>query len=209
MKTQIFIATIILIALAGCASTGDVVLRSDPSQADVYVVDIKTGQSATLGKTPLTFSKKIPEGKNSEILQLRVEKEGFEPKYTSVATFGAETAFVDLTLSSVLDTKTNVRKAFEENRRLLTDANRLAAGKRFSEALTRVEKILESDPRNDEALAAKGSIQFLMKDYEGALASWKKSLEINPSNDEVRAAVVDLNLSLKAKKRSPANTEGN
>jgi Flp pilus assembly protein TadD len=90
----------------------------------------------------------------------------------------------------------------------MIEANRLAAAKRFSEALVRVEKVLETDPKNDEAYAAKGSLMYLMKDYEGAQGAWRKALELNPSNDMVRASLVDLNLNMDAPNRSPAGAEG-
>jgi hypothetical protein len=195
-----------LIFLAGCASSGTVVVRTDPPDAKVFMVDIKSGQNSLLGSSPLTFKKNIDEAKGAEVLHLRLEKEGFESKFTSVATISDETTFLDVKLSTTLSANNEVRKAFEVNRQLMNEAARLAAGKRFSEALVRIEKVLEVDPKNDEAYAAKGSLMFLMKDYEGAQSAWRKSLEINPSNDVVRAALVDLNISMDTSKRVPAQT---
>lgn len=191
----------------GCSTVGKVVLNTDPPQSQVYLVDVNTGQVALLGETPMAFSKNLPEGKGAEVLQLKIEKEGFETKYTSVASFGDETTYLDLKMGSLLDANNNLRKAFETNRQLMTDANRLAASRRFSEALTRVERVIEGDPKNDEAWAAKGSLLYLMKDYDGALNSWKKSLEMNPNNESVRASILDLNMSLKHK-REPAQAGG-
>ena len=194
--------------LVACATSGTVVVRSNPPDANVFMFDSNTGQSSLLGKTPVTFSKELAEEKHSDIFQLRIEKEGYESKFTSVAAFSRETTYVDLQLSSSLAVNNDLKKAFELNRQLMQEANRLASSKRFSEALTRVEKVLETDPKNDDAQAAKGSLLYLMKDFEGAQNAWKKALENNPSNEMVRSSLIDLNLSLEGPKRSPANKGG-
>jgi tetratricopeptide (TPR) repeat protein len=193
------------LALASCASTGSVIIESNPIDANVFWLDTKSGQSSLIGKTPLTFSKDLAKEKGSDVFQLKIEKEGFESKHTSVASFGHETTFLNIQLSSVHSANAELKKAFEVNRELLSEATRLASVKRFSEALSRVEKILQTDPKNDEAHAAKGSLLYLMKDYDGAETSWKKSLEINPANDIVRASIVDLHLTVEsAADRMPA-----
>lgn len=189
----------------GCATYGTVVVRSNPPEANVYMFDLKTGQNALLGKTPMTFSKKVAADKSADVIQLRIEKDGFESKYASVATLGKQTTYIDIRMSSAISANADLRKAFEVNRQLIMEANRLAASRRFSEALARVEKVLEVDPKNDEAHAAKGSLMYLMKDYEGAQVAWKKALELNPSNDAVRASLVDLNIGLDSPNRSPSS----
>lgn len=193
------------IGLAGCASTGTVVVRSSPPDAQVYFVDPQSGQNALIGKTPLTFDRAQKAQKGSEVIQLRIEKEGYEPKYAAVASFGGETTFVDAQLASVGVAKGEVRQAFEMSRTLLSEANRLVLGKRFSEGLVRVEKVLEMDPKNFEAHAAKGSILYLMRDYDGARQSWSRALELNPGYETVRASLIELNL--KNSERSPAQEE--
>ncbi|NJL24586.1 MAG: hypothetical protein HC902_05060 [Calothrix sp. SM1_5_4] len=51
--------SLILLFQLGCATHGTVVVRTDPPEATVYLFDLKSGQNALLGKTPLTFSKKV------------------------------------------------------------------------------------------------------------------------------------------------------
>jgi Flp pilus assembly protein TadD len=81
-------------------------------------------------------------------------------------------------------------------------------GQRYSEALARVEKVIELDPRSAEALAAKGSILFLMRDFEGARDSWTRSLELNPSQASVREALLDLNIQLNVSRAPASNSSG-
>jgi tetratricopeptide (TPR) repeat protein len=186
-----------------CASTSQVIVRSQPVDATVYFVDTKTGQNAFLGKTPLTIEKENYQ-QQGEVIQLRVEKDGFEPKYTAVASFGGQTTFLDIRLNTVSQGKSEMRQAFEASRVLLAEANRLVIIKRFSEALSKVEKILEMDPKNADAYSAKGSILYLMKDFDGAEQSWTRALELNPSLQQVRTAIIDLNLN--RPDRNPAST---
>jgi tetratricopeptide (TPR) repeat protein len=190
--------------LVGCASTGSVVVRSEPPAAKVFYIDMESGQAALIGETPLSFDRK-DQAKGKDVIQLRVEKEGFQSAYSAVASFAEQTTFVDLKLATIQSAKAEVQQAFNAARSLLVEANRLVLGQRFSEALARVEKVIELDPRNAEALAAKGSILFLMRDFEGAQVSWTRSLELNPSQAHVREALLDLNVQLNVN-RTPAAT---
>jgi tetratricopeptide (TPR) repeat protein len=192
-----------VISVSGCTSTSSVVIRSEPASAKVFYLDSDTGQSALIGETPLSFDR-AEHAKGKDVIQLRVEKEGFQSAYSAVASFSNQTTFVDLKLASIQNAREDIQKAFEAARTLLGEANRLVLDQRFSEALARVEKVIELDPKNAEALAAKGSILFLMKDLEGARNSWTRSLELNPSQGSVREALLDLNVQMNAN-RAPAS----
>jgi hypothetical protein len=202
-----FLALLLLIPLFfACSTTSKVVVRSEPIDAKVYLVDTSTGQNALIGNTPISFDRGNKSKDGKDVLQLRVEKDGFEPRYTAIAAFGGETTFVDVKLNSLSVANEEIRKSFELSRSLLLEANRLVMAKRFSEALTRTEKILELDPKNADAHAAKGSILYLMKDNDGARQAWTRALEINPSFEGVRSSLIDL--SLQDVDRSPASNGG-
>jgi tetratricopeptide (TPR) repeat protein len=208
-KNKLKLINILLLSffVQSCVSKGTVVVESNPQAANVFWIDRNTGTTSLLGQTPLTFSKNLAKDKNADIFELKFEKEGYESKLTSVASLGQETTFLNVQLSSTLSANSELRKSFELNRQLLAEATRLATNKRFSEALVRVEKILETDPKNDEALAAKGSLHYLMKDYENAELAWKKSLDLNPSNESVRSSIVDLKISIDSAQRLPAGSQ--
>jgi len=131
----------------------------------------------------LSFERSTYAKAGKDVIQVRIEKEGFEPKYSAVASFGGETTFLDLKLNTIEVAKSEIRQSFELSRSMMVDANRLVVGKRFGEALTKVEKVIEIDPKNADAHAAKGSILFLMKDFEGA-----------SHFESVRSSLIDLNL---------------
>jgi tetratricopeptide (TPR) repeat protein len=189
-----------------CASTGSVVVRSQPPAAKVFYVDMVSGQSALIGETPLTFDRKT-HANGRDVIQLRVEKEGYQSTYSAVASFSGETTFVDVKLPTVQSAKAEVQQAFEASRSLLAEANRLVLSQRYSEALARVEKVIELDPRSADGLAARGSILYLMKDLDGARDAWTRSLELNPSQASVRESLLDLSVQLNVN-RSPAAAAG-
>lgn len=207
IKTLI-VAVLPAALLAGCASTGTVVVRSEPSDAQVFMIDSRSGQSSLLGRTPLTVEKNLADDQNGQIFQLKIEKEGYEAKTAAVAGFSKETTFVDIKLNSLATVSNEIKKSFEQNRALLSEAIRLASASRFAEALARIEKILEVDPKNDEVMAAKGSLFYLMKDYDSAQAAWMKALEFNPNNDSVRSSLVDLKIQIDGTNGLDENKEG-
>lgn len=181
-------------AFVACASTSEVVVKSDPNDSAVYLIDPKTGKDALIGKTPLTFSRNEYAKTNGDVLQLRVDKEGYESKYTAIASFPGQTTFVDIKLNNITSGKAEVREAFEASRLLTSEANNLLLQKRYSEALGKVDKILSLDPKNANAFAARGSILYLMKDYEHAEQAWIKALELDPSLESVRSSLLELNM---------------
>jgi hypothetical protein len=191
-KSLNFIAVASTLILLSCTTPGKVVVRSKPESASVYFLDGKSGQSALVGKTPLTFDRSTAKQDGNDLIQLRIEKDGFEPRYAAVTAFGQETTFLDLTLQQPMIAKGEVRAAFEESRKLMEETNRLLLNKRYSEALMSVEKMLQLDPKNAEAHAAKGSVLYLMKDYDGASSSWTHALELNPAFDNVRESLIHL-----------------
>jgi len=206
-KLTVPLSTAVALVLVGCASTGSVVVRSEPPAAKVFFVDLDSGQSALIGETPLTFERN-EHSKGRDVIQLRIEKEGFQSTYSAVASFQSETTFVDVKLPTLLNSKAEVQQAFDASRTLLVEANRLALAQRFSEALARVEKVIELDPRSADAFAAKGSILYLMRDFEGARNSWTRSLEMNPSQSSVREAILDLSIQLNGSStRMPASSQ--
>jgi hypothetical protein len=193
---------VLCFCLLSCSSSGSVVVRSEPANAQVYVVDSASGQSALIGQTPLTFSRIEKATKGSDIIQLRVEKDGFQARTPAVASFGGGTTFLDVELIPAVVARGEVRESFEKARQYLGNANRLVLSKRYADALGEIEKVIELDPKNTEALAAKGSILYLMKDFDGAATSWSRALELNPNFDTVRSALIDLNM--EGKTRTPA-----
>lgn len=185
--------SIVFLAVVSCSSSGEVVVRSEPTDAQVYIVDPKTGQNALLGQTPVSFSKAERASKDSEVILLRIEKEGYQARSPSVSAFGGGTSFLDIKLMPAGVAKNEIRDSFEKARQHIVMMQRMVVANRYSDALVEVEKVIELDPKNIEAYAAKGSIHYLMKDIESARFAWSKALELNPNYESVRSSLMELN----------------
>jgi tetratricopeptide (TPR) repeat protein len=202
MKLEHLLFTACAVCLAACASSGVVVVRTMPEGSNVFVIDPKSGQGALIGQSPMSFRRQERTTKGSDVIQLRIEKDGFQSKTPSVAAFGGGTTYLDVELAPVVVAKGEIRDSFEKVRAHMSNTQRLVVTNRYTEALGEAEKVIELDPKNVEAYAAKGSILFLMKDTEGARTAWSKALELNPGYESVRNSLIELNM--ESSERRPA-----
>lgn len=190
----------------GGSSGGDVVIRSTPDRAQVFAIDFKTGNETLVGQTPLTFQKEKYSQEGSEVIQLRIEQEGYQSKAPSIATYSQGTVYLDVKLSPVSIAKKEIRDSFEKMRTHRISMNQLIMANRYADALGDAEAMIALDPQNAETFASKGSILFLMKDFTGAEQAWSKALELNPSYDSVRDSLIRLKLD--KGNRLPSSKEG-
>jgi hypothetical protein len=202
MKSLRIFAVIVPALLGACSSTGSVVVRSTPLGAKVFVVSPKSGQAALIGQTPLSFSRSEHMAKGSDVIQLRIEKDGFQARTPAVAAFGGKTTYLDVELAPLSVAKSEIRDSFEQVRAAMSNMNRLVHAQRYLDALSEVDRVIALDPKNAEAHAARGSVLYLMKDREGAARAWEKALELNPGYDSVRSSLIELNLDMR--NREPA-----
>jgi len=83
------------------------------------------------------------------------------------------------------NTNQSYRDYYENKiRKLNTDignANRSISDKRFDDAITAFDKILNEAPNLSSALSGKGKAHYYKKEYEEAIIYFEKSLDIDPS----------------------------
>ena len=68
---------------------------------------------------------------------------------------------------------------------LLALANEYYAGEQYADAGNWLDKVLALDPKNVEALLARGAVSFNLNDLASAETTWKKVVVIAPKNSEV------------------------
>lgn len=173
--------------LVGCAST--YVLESEPSGAQVSLKQ-KEGLVA-LGQTPLDFSaSQLPEDQN---FVLEFKKPGFETR--SIEIMPIKQSRTELTVK--LDTAADVKQANElaHSRKLITEIfniQELVFRRKFVDALTEIKELEKKESKLPELFVLKGSIYFLMNDFEQAKESWKQALQLDPSLASIRMRIADL-----------------
>ena len=69
----------------------------------------------------------------------------------------------------------------------LQEAQRLFSERRYEQALAEINKSVDAAPNMALAYAVRGSIYYMLRQYQDAKVSWEKALELDPSMDNVRA----------------------
>lgn len=192
---------------AGCSTK--FVVKSEPSQAEVYVkVPGRTGDDRkSLGKTPLELSPSEvrdiagEELLSGQYLDITVEKPDYQPERLAVPAtrFGTMVTELDVKLKPG---EAEERVAVEIIQGLMT-AQRAATNKEFDRANVELDKILSKYPRFTRALAMKGAIFFVRKDYDESRRWYEKALLTDPQDRDAIDMVTRIK-DLKEGRRSPA-----
>lgn len=179
---------ILIFMLASCAQK--FVVKSDPPEASVYFVDVKSGDKKPIGKTPLEMPaedvKKAVEGMPSpgEFYTVVVEKNGYETQ-----TFSLPTAQYT-TLVTSLDVKLKegvVQKELKLAKTILDQmflAQKFALKSQFERAHIEIDKVVTQFPNFSRALTMRASIYFAQKNYSESLRWFEEALKIEPTLDE-------------------------
>ena len=69
----------------------------------------------------------------------------------------------------------------------LQEAQNLFSERRYLQALSEINKSVETAPNMALAYAVRGSIYYMLREFPEAKLSWEKALELDPSMDNVRA----------------------
>ncbi len=169
--------TLALASFSACSSA--FIVKSDPLQADVFVLDPVSGVKKAIGKTPLELAPSaIREAAGEAVLagecfSVIIEKKDYVSEKILVPSsrFG--------TLATVLDVK--LKKGENEKEQFLAQdaldhlflARSMALKKEYQRAQVEVDKVLTTFPAFPRALAMRASIYYM----EGKLADSQKWYE--------------------------------
>lgn len=179
---------IFLVLTTSCSSKFVVV--SDPPQAEVFVVDAKTGEKKTIGKTPIEMPvedvKKTVANQPTagEFYNILVEKPGFETQTFNVPS-GQFT-----TLITSLDVKLKEGKSQAEFRlakEILDNiflAQRFANLSQFERAHIELDKVINQFPTFSRALSMRASVFYAQKNYQESLKWYEQALAYDPNLEE-------------------------
>jgi len=183
-----FLYFFVLILTFGCSTK--FVVKSEPPEANVYFLDVKTGEKKSIGKTPLEMPaedvKKAVENMPTagEFYTVVVEKNGFETQ-----TFSLPTAQYT-TLVTALDVKLkegNVQRELKLAKSILDQmflAQKFALKNQFERAHIELDKIIEQFPSFSKALSMRASVYFAQKNYPESLRWFEESLRLEPTSEE-------------------------
>ena len=190
MTVQIRFFPAVLLSLAACVGcSSKFVVKSEPLQADVFVVDGK-GTKKPLGKTPLEMPaeevrKAMDDAPTTgEFYTVTVEKQGFDTQTFNipVSKFTTMVTALDVKLSEGV-TQKELRLAKEILDHLFL-AQKFALSSQFERAQIEIDKILTPFPTFSRALSMKASIYFAQKNYRESLKYYEEALKNDPDLDE-------------------------
>lgn len=193
MRPSCVISLLILAAgsatFAGCASS--FVVKSDPTQAEVFVEDPRSGVRKSLGKTPIemkTALLKETVGENvlsGEFFTVSVEKKDFQTlKFSIPATrFGTLVTQLDAKLKAGPDPAKEERLASDILNRLFL-AQKMALSQQYERAQAELDKLLGEFPDFPRALSMRASIYYMQKNFIESLKWYELALKADPQMEE-------------------------
>jgi tetratricopeptide (TPR) repeat protein len=179
--SMIFFAT-------GC-SHQRISIKTRPENADVYLRANDRSPLIKIGQTPLQVSeaelrsKYGIDSRNNSFCEFVVEKENYASQniFVPFSSFGQSNAEIIISLKKF--SEANLKTA-DKLIQFLLNSQKFAQEGDFDRALKEVDKTIEINANFKWALAMRGAIYYLKKDYSESLNWYQKALEIDPGFED-------------------------
>ncbi|MEY4066099.1 MAG: hypothetical protein RIR26_2307 [Pseudomonadota bacterium] len=187
-----------VLQVAGCASLK---VSSQPSGAEVYLIESNNSEPKMLGKTPLegSVSEMVKSSAGGPVVvQLRLT--GYLPQSFLVPSLGGQYS-VDAKMernlfASYEDINKIVRLSFLAERQILQ--------KQYEEVLKTADRLQAINENVSLIYQIKGTVQFIQGKMNESRMSLMRVLELDPDNAEVRSMLTNVENKLGFKAELPA-----
>lgn len=180
MQRILFILLIILTSASALAEK--IEIKSNPEEAEIFVLSDDSSAPQKIGKTPLkqdlkelikTYVKK-----NTFILELR--KDGYEP-YRILFT---KTSNLDVELSVNMEVSRDIQTIKKHDLLMveLFDVQKMIRSKNFVDAMNKLNDLEKRYPHFSIIAELKATTYYMQKDVEKALSYYRKSFALNADN---------------------------
>ncbi len=185
---------LVMLLVSSCASK--FVIKSEPSEAEVYAKTTGREEKISLGKTPLEISQEELQKKaqvtssSGDFFELIVEKKDFLPERMLVpaSRMGAKETIILAKLKPGKEESQIAQKLLQN----LFNAQKFANLREFTRAHEEVDKALAIDSEFTRGVSFKASIYFIQKEYTESLKWFEKALALDPNFDDANKMVVYL-----------------
>ena len=159
-------------------------LTSNPSSADVFVINTTDNKRVKIGRTPFEISMQevVTNFSESQVFLIEVVKEGYEDYRVMVGQVGSNQVDLTINLSpvkTVLEQKTT-----DELMAQLFDIQRQIRTKDYSNAIDRLTALDKKFPNYSIISELIGSAYYLDQKFKEALSYYRKAFSINPENKD-------------------------
>jgi len=174
-------------ALLYCASTtraAELILESEPSEAEVMVKKLSGGQLKRIGKSPLTIDigKIVSTFTQEDTFVLEVNKRGYEPKrYILSRLIGAD---IKINVVLDLDNDLELMRQFDATAAVLFESLRKIRKKSYDSAIELLSEEAKKFPHLSIIPEMQGSAAYLKKDLNKASDYYTKAISTNPKNTD-------------------------
>jgi tetratricopeptide (TPR) repeat protein len=173
---------LLMIALPSYVWAEKIEIKSNPEEAEIFILSDEGTQPQKIGKTP--FKQDLKEliqtyvKKNNFVFELR--KEGYEP-YRVLFT---KTSNLDVELAVNLEVSREIKTIKRHDMLMveLFDVQKLIRGKNFPDAMNKLNLLEKDYPHFSIIAELKGTTYYMMKDVEKALSYYRKSFALNSDN---------------------------
>ena len=181
MKNLFFIMTFLIPSICFSKTLS---MKSNPSEADVFVVNTTTNKRVKIGKTPFEMEMQeiVINFAGSEVFLLEVEKNGYENYRVMIGQVGSNQ--VDLTVN-MNPVKTIIeQKDTDDLIAQLFDIQRQIRTKDYSSAINRLVDLEKKYPNYSIIAELIGSAYYLDQKFKEALGYYRKAFSVNPENKD-------------------------
>jgi hypothetical protein len=171
--------------LSSCSSK--FIVRSDPPQADVSIIDSRSGEKKVIGKTPLEMSM-------SDLAYVATDPAGFMTVEVATKGFITEKFFLPKSKFGTLVSELEVKmkpgddpKQFQMAKQVLDSlflSQKYANSGQYPRALEEVDRVLDVFPEFARGLSLKASILFLMKKFDESTDFYQRAIKIDPQQED-------------------------
>lgn len=157
-------------------------IKSNPEEAEIYVLSDESATAQKIGKTP--YKQDLKEliqtyvKKNNFVIELR--KDGYE-SYRILLT---KTSNLDVELSVNMEVSREIQTIKKHDLLVveLFDVQKLIRGKNFVDAMNKLNELEKKYPHFSIIAELKATTYYMMKDVEKALSYYRKSFALNSDN---------------------------
>ena len=210
LTLRVGLATVICGLLQACSHA--VILRSEPSGADIFVTPDGSKDSVLLGQTPLKISAAELEKKanhswtTQDLMEFVIKKDGYKTDRVKIP--GNRIGVTEVTLYSKLEIGTLEGAVAGTALQHLMNAQKFANNKEFDRAHLEVDLSLNLIHDFPRSLSMKGTIYFLQQKYTDSLRYFEAALKQDPNlDDAVKMIAYITKKSQTAPTRIPASAD--
>jgi tetratricopeptide (TPR) repeat protein len=159
-------------------------LKSNPTRADVFVINTTTNKRVKIGRTPfeIKMQEVVTNFSESQVFLIEVVKGGYEDYRVMVGQVGSNEVDLTVNLNPV---KTILeQKNTDELIAQLFDIQRQIRTKDYENAIGRLMELDSKFPNYSIISELIGSAYYLDQKFKEALSYYRKAFSINPENKD-------------------------